>query len=145
MRILQITPQMPYPPDSGGRVGILNSIVYLSRIHDITLLSFCTHETERYSDDLKTYCRDVIAVRHPSGGSYWAMAANLFSPMPYTIARFRSVEMMSRVKQLVESGAFDVVHVDHLHMAQYIHGVPNEIPTVLREHNVESVIMRRFS
>ena len=145
MRILQITPQMPYPPDSGGRVGILNSIIYLSRIHDITLLSFCTDETVQYVDDLKRFCRDVITVRHPSGSSYWDMAANLFSSMPYTIVRFRSAEMMNRVKELVGSGAFDLVHIDHLHMAQYVHGVPNEMPTVLREHNVESVIMRRFS
>ena len=145
MRVLQITPQLPYPPDSGGRVGIFNSIKYGSRYHEITLLTFVSEDCKRHIQDLKNYCNDVVTVSHDTGNSYLAMVANLVSNRPYPIAKFASPTMFEEVRKLKASRRFDVVHVDHLHMAQYQRVIGQSIPTVLRQHNVESVIMQRYA
>ncbi len=144
MHILQITPQLPFPPDSGGRSGIFNFVQYLSRKHTITLLSFVTEETAGHVTGLTPYC-DVVPVRHTAGYSYPAMFQNLASKLPYAIEKYQSSDMMGAIRSIVRSGNIDLVHIDHLHMAQYIDALPDGLPVVLREHNVESVIMRRYS
>ena len=145
MHILQLTPQFPFPPDSGGRVGIFNSLKYLSRRHSITLLSFVTGETGHYVSNLEPYCDRIVTVRHPTGSSIPGMLKNVVSPRPYTIDKFAAAEMAKQVRQCTEAGQVDLVHIDHLHMAQYVHALPPGLPVILREHNVESVIMRRFA
>ena len=144
MHILQIAPQLPFPPDSGGRSGIFNFVQYFSRKHTITLLSFVTEKTEGYVNSLTPYC-DVVPVRHTKGNSYPAMLRNLASKLPYAIEKYQSSDMVEEIRSIAGSGDIDLVHIDHLHMAQYIDALPDGLPVVLREHNVESVIMRRYS
>ncbi|MBI4551837.1 MAG: hypothetical protein HY710_06175, partial [Candidatus Latescibacteria bacterium] len=145
MQILQLTPQLPFPPDSGGRMGIFNSIKYTSRRHSVTVLSFVTGQTASYARQLEQSCARVVTVPAAPTMPVVAIALNLFSSTPYTITKFQSPEMARQVRQLSESGRFDLVHIDHLHMAQYVRHLPTDLPAVLREHNVESVIMRRFA
>ncbi|SVD52589.1 uncharacterized protein METZ01_LOCUS405443, partial [marine metagenome] len=144
MHILQITPQLPFPPDSGGRTGIFNFVQYFSRKHTITLLSFVTEKTECHVTGLTPYC-DVVPVRHTAGNSYPAMLRNLAFKLPYAIEKYQSSDMIGEIRNIADSGGIDLVHIDHLHMAQYIDALPDSLPVVLREHNVESVIMRRYS
>ena len=89
MHILQITPQLPFPPDSGGRSGIFNFVQYLSRKHTITLLSFVTEKTAGHVAGLTPYCH-VVPVRHTAGNSYPAMFRNLASKLPYAIEKYQS-------------------------------------------------------
>lgn len=145
MRILQITPQLPYPPDSGGRVAIFNSLQYLSRWHTVTLLSFTVEQSAPYARELERYCAQVVTVPYRPVGRRIGMMRTLLVAVPYTIAKFRSIEMVRQVERLAVSGQFDLVHIDHLHMAQYARHLPANVPVVLREHNVESVIMDRFA
>jgi glycosyltransferase involved in cell wall biosynthesis len=61
------------------------------------------------------------------------------------MTRFYADAMMSEIRRITRSGGIDLAHIDHLHMAQYIEALPAALPAVLREHNVESTIMRRFA
>ena len=125
-------------------MGIFNFLKYLSRTHTTTLLSFVTEETEGHVTGLAPYC-DLVPVRHTGGNSYPAMLRNLASKLPYAIEKYQSVDMMNEIRSIAGSGDIDLVHVDHLHMAQYVDALPDGLPVVLREHNVDSVIMRRYS
>jgi sugar transferase (PEP-CTERM/EpsH1 system associated) len=145
MRILQITPQLPYPPDSGGRVGIYNILKHLARRHTMTLVSFVTEETEGYVSELSGFCDRIITVRRRAGKDRMRLLTNLFSTAPYTIAKFHSGEMRRRLRETMVSLRVDLAHIDHLHMAQYVDALPADMPVVLREHNVESRIMSRFA
>ncbi len=145
MHILQISPQLPYPPDSGGRVAIYNILKHLSRQHDMTLATFVTEETEPYISALEPYCRRIIAVKHRTATTKTAMLLNMFTSMPYTISKYYSPEMAEQIAKAVHEDEVDLVHIDHLHMAQYVGALPQTMPAVLREHNVESTIMRRFA
>jgi len=57
MKILQLTPRIPYPPDDGGKIGVFGIIKYLSlRGHDITLLSIVSNQNDDTSG-LRKYCK----------------------------------------------------------------------------------------
>ncbi|MFQ5797957.1 MAG: glycosyltransferase, partial [Bacteroidota bacterium] len=145
MRILQIAPQIPYPLSDGGKVGIFNITKYLAlRGHKITLLAF---DRDGLVDvtPLQTFC-ELVTIRRSSENSKVGAFFNLFSSTPYNISKYRSRKFHAALSKLLACRRFDVVHVDHLHMAHY--GVlcksVADLPFVLREHNVESAIMERF-
>lgn len=145
MHILQITPQYPYPPDSGGRVSIYNYIRYISRHHKITLLSFVNEEAIPHIHGLEAYCENIYTVPVRVGTSMFSMLKNVVSSLPYTMEKFASDEMRETVRRVTASNGIDLVQIDHLHMAQYIEDIPSDLPVILREQNVETTIMKRLS
>jgi len=146
LKILQLVPQVPYPLSVGGKVGIFNITKHLAmRGHRITMLAFDT-DSPVETKPLEQYC-ELITVPHSNKNSSFRAFVNLFSKLPYNISKYQSPKFQSRLCQLLKERRFDIVHVDHLHMAQYGTFSKGKInmPIVLREHNVESVIMERFA
>lgn len=143
MNILQITPVFPYPPESGTRVELFNSIKYLSNKHSITLLSFAEEIKENDIAVLKPYCADIVVIPNNIQDSFGGLLKNLFTAIPYNISKYISKSMVEAVRKQTRSKSFDLVRIDGLHIAYYKNFI-KDIPAVLREHNVESLIMQRF-
>jgi len=144
MRILQLTPRIPYPPDDGGKIGIFGITKYLAlRGHEITLLSIAPSQCSDLSG-LRKYCKVETVVMN-TANSYLGMLFNLFSKTPYTISKYHGKLVLNKLKDLLQRNRFDIVHVDHLHMAYYGKFIKEKfnLPVVLREHNVESTIWER--
>jgi len=145
MRILQLTPRIPYPPDDGGKIGIFGITKYLAlRGHEITLLSITSNQNSDLSG-LSEYCKVETVVMN-TANSYLGMLFNLFSKTPYTISKYHGRAVLNKLKDLLQKNRFDIVHVDHLHMAYYGKFIKEKfgLPVVLREHNVESSIWERY-
>lgn len=145
MRILQITPQVPYPPDSGGRAANYHILKGLAQRHTMTLITFVTDETASYVAALQPYCERIIPIQGRTAYTAWGMLSSLFSTRPYTIVKFFSEDMQRAVREIGYSGVIDLAHIDQLHMAQYVHALPPELPVALRQQNIESVVMRRYA
>jgi len=146
LRILQISPQVPLPLSDGGKVAIFNTTKYLARRgHELTMLAFHLDRSVN-PDPMREYCQ-LIAVPHSNKDSLYRAGKNLFTAVPYGISKYRSPIMLAKLENLLASRTFDVVHVDHLHMAHYgVHAKRSKgLPVLLREHNVESTIVERFA
>ncbi len=145
MNILQIVPQIPYPLDSGARIGIFNITKHLSlRGHSIIMVAL-VNETFVKHRELEEYC-DLILIHKDTRNHIIGMLGNLFSKVPYTISKYYSLYVLQRLKEIVKNTKIDIIHVDHLHMALYGKLLEEEfkIPITLRQHNVEHVIWERF-
>jgi glycosyltransferase involved in cell wall biosynthesis len=146
VKILQIAPQVPYPPSDGGKVGIYNITRHLAALgHEVTLFAFDRAPGVEYGP-LSEFC-DLRRVTHSTRNSPWGALLNIFSDLPYTISKYRSENLEQQLVNFVEQHRPDVVHVDHLHMAGYGARLRERfgLPVVLREHNIESVIVERFA
>ena len=144
LRILQIAPRYPYPPKDGGRIGIYNITKSVAaRGHDVHFACFGMEDSDL--SGMQDFC-SVYLVPHDTENSMFGMLANLPSSWPYTISKYRSAAMVGLLQQLTGEHSFDVVHVDHAHMAPYGALLKRErgLPYVLREHNFETTIYRRF-
>lgn len=88
----------------------------------------------------------VIRVRHNTLNSVFGAFINLAGSLPYNISKYQSKAMMSQLRLLATEDRFDIVHIDHLHMAEYGVMLRKEfdLPIVLREHNIESTIVERY-
>lgn len=146
MRILQLSPQVPYPLSVGGKVGIFNITKHIAlRGHEVTLLAYDVDEPVETAA-LEDHC-ELVKVPHSNRNSLLGATLNLLSDTPYNISKYHSAKYHRALRTLLERRKFDIVHVDHLHMAHYGMFCRQHagLPIVLREHNVESVIMERFA
>ena len=143
MRILIITPRIPYPLHSGADIVTFNTIKYLSRRgHKFTLLSIMDGAPSHY-DELKRWC-EVHTILKNTNNSIWGAILNLFSKTPYTISKYQTPKLGSKIKKIIERKKIDIVHIEHLHMAYYRSFIRQGLPVFLRMHNVETTIMERF-
>src|SRR5215831_9334673 len=146
MRILWIKTELLHPLDKGGRIRSYQMLRSLSRQHHVTYL--CLDDGLAASDALeraREYAQEVVVVpfRAPakmSLGFFAALLRNLFSPLPYVIARYRSPQLRKEVRRL--SASTDLIISDFLSPSL---NVPDGLsaPTVLFQHNVEATIWQR--
>jgi glycosyltransferase involved in cell wall biosynthesis len=149
VKILQLTPRMPWPLTDGGAIGILNITKSLAELgHEITLVTYplgTEQETAEGIRALSVYANVVVSPRVlPSRAS--TLLRTTFRGA-YPIERRMMPEMYDILKELVRNTKFDIVHVDHAHMGRYGLWLKQkfELSIILREHNFESLIYERFA
>jgi sugar transferase (PEP-CTERM/EpsH1 system associated) len=147
MRLLWIKTELLHPVDKGGRIRTYQMLRALSRRHHVTYL--CLDDGLAASDAIeraREYAQEVVVVpfrpaAKRSVAFFVDLLRNLFSPLPYAIARYRSPELRERIRQL--AGAADLIVCDFLTPSLNVpEGLPP--PAVLFEHNVEAMIWQRY-
>ncbi len=135
MKVLNITPYPPYPPQAGGRIRMWEQIKYLGARHRLTVVTFIFSDEERAIHNiLKEYCEDVVLVDCKES------IVPEDSMTPELVYVYDTKEMRSTLARL-RSRHFDVALVEHIFMAQYYRYLGDCL--VLQEHNIESEVLRR--
>jgi glycosyltransferase involved in cell wall biosynthesis len=148
LRILWLKTELLHPVDKGGKIRTYHMLKELKREHHVTYLTLddgsgAPDAVERASE----YCHDLVRVPHRarakfSAGFYVELAANLVSPLPYFMKKYKSAEMRREIARLVATDEFDVLVCDFLQPGV---NLPPRLPlaTVLFQHNVEAMIWKR--
>jgi len=148
LRILWLKTELLHPVDKGGKIRTFHMLKELKREHHVTYLTLddgsgAPDAVERASE----YCHELVRVEHRtrakfSAGFYGELAANLVSPLPYFMKKYKSAGMRSEIARLVASDRFDVLVCDFLQPSV---NVPPRLslPTLLFQHNVEAMIWKR--
>ena len=126
MKLLFISPRIPYPPNKGDRVRSSHELqAFIERGHEVHLLAFADDMNDlNYRVDLGRMCAtvEIIPLRR-----VWAVAralVNLALLRPLLRGYFASRKMRRLVKRAVSDNDFDAVFVCSAPMAQY---VPREL------------------
>ena len=131
MRILFIVPYIP----SLIRVRSYNLIRTLASLgHDVHLVALQPPE-DRYAsvEKLRDFCAQVDVFRLSRGRTLWNAATALPGALPLQAAYSHQPQAIRHLRQLVDSGRFDVVHVEHLRgavLAEGLNGVPRIFDSV---------------
>ncbi|MHA1251120.1 MAG: glycosyltransferase family 4 protein [Candidatus Helarchaeota archaeon] len=144
MRILILTPQLPFPPDNGAKIREFYLLKHLSDKYNITLFSFIKSSKEiNFVQKLEKYCNRVETVvikRHSKlyhlPGIFWYLIR--FEPPENKF--FFSKEMQRKIMRIIKKEHFDIVQIEHSIMAPYVKifdGL-NHLKMILTLHNVES-------
>ena len=150
MNILWLKTELLHPVNRGGRIRTFNMLRALRQSHRITYLTLDDGTGDRDAATLASeYCDelDVVPFQTTPKDSlrlYGDLLVNLFSRLPYAMAKYSSVEMRRRVERRVAEGGYDVLVCDFLAPSL---NVPRELscPTVLFQHNVEAAIWERHT
>ncbi len=145
MKILFISPLLPYPLIDGGRKGIYYPIKYLSgKGHQIHLA--CLSETidDVAIHEMNKYCTPHV-VKNSKKRTIYGLLKSFFNIEPYLLTRFHNENLFFKILKLLKEN-FDIVVVEGLHMAYYGLKIKQQIdiPTVIRLHNSESLIIKRY-
>ncbi len=143
MKILFISPRLPFPLDTGGKIRTFNILKQLAKKNIVHLVSFSFEPNDRdYIADFEKLGVEVNLVPMEEPTVLQKISVVLLNPIPYSINKYNTLFMRQAIEDLCKTQSFDAVHVDHLHMAHYTDLCKN-IPCFLDEHNVEYRILER--
>ncbi|HOJ17068.1 MAG TPA: glycosyltransferase family 4 protein [Ignavibacteriaceae bacterium] len=148
MKILQISPHLGVPPNTGANISVFGITKYLSLLgHEIDFVSYRKNfNLESTLKDLRPYC-DPTILDIQTGNNVISAIFNVFSHVPYNVSKYINRDLREFIIKYFKNNKPDIIHIDHLHMAWIVDDIREltNAPIVLREHNVETNIMKRFS
>ena len=146
MKILMLTPYLPYPLMTGGQTRSYNLIKRLSALgHRITL--FCLvkgNEERKYVGELEKFCSEVKVFKRPE--KPWS-AGNIlrtgFSFYPFLVIRNWAKGEQSAIEKKLNLEKFDLIHAETFYVMPHI--PQTNIPILLVEQTIEYLVYRHFA
>ena len=139
MKILMLTPYLPYPPSEGGQVRSYKLIKLLSKKHEITLVCFSRqHNTKAQIDHMKQFCKKVLVIER---GKTWTLSNILrtgFSLYPFLVSIYYSPKIKQVLQEELNTGNYDLIHAEMSYTLPYL--PEHKLPVIL----VEQTIMSRI-
>jgi len=148
MRFLWLKSELLHPLDKGGKIRTYQMLKHLRAEHEVTYLSLAAPALSgREKQQAEEYCHRLVPIPYlecnkSSARFYTQIVANLGSPLPYAIEKYRSRQMRREIERELRSSSYDVVVCDFLVPSINLPHTGNT-PALLFQHNVESVIWRR--
>jgi len=150
MKILVLSPLVPWPLHGGNLVRIYGILQELSRHgHEIVLLAGNEGPPLLADHPVRILCRDVQLYPRSSSAKreqpIVAALTSALSPQPYTVAKFGGRVVRENIRRILEEGQFDMILANFAFMA---YAVPREYaqrtPIVLDEHESEGLLWRQY-
>jgi glycosyltransferase involved in cell wall biosynthesis len=148
IKVLQLSPQFPFPADDGGKIGISSILkCFAAKGFDVDFVSFISEkvhpldivEAEKYAN--------VFFIEHSTKNTAKRIFHSLFSRTSLYISKHINPNVQQQLKQIIGNNHYDFVHADHSSMCLlglYAKSLTNA-PLGLRLHNVEHKIWERYA
>ncbi|NCN06402.1 MAG: glycosyltransferase [Candidatus Pacebacteria bacterium] len=137
MKILMLTPYLPYPLLSGGQIRTYNLLKQLSEKHQVTLFSLIkdTEETKHIPELLK-FCEDVrVFRRSKTPFTLRNIAKTAISTHPFLVVRNYVAEVTQAIEQELKRTKFDLLHAETFYMMPHL--PQTKTPIILVEQTIE--------
>jgi glycosyltransferase involved in cell wall biosynthesis len=147
LKILHISPRVPFPPTDGGAIGIYNIVTGAAKAgHDVHLLSVNTPK-HLQPDDVVPHLAFQKNVFIDTSLSAMKALSNFFKNIPYNVDRFVSDDFSKVLIEMLEKNSYDIVQIEGAYVAWYVDLVKKyaKCPVVVRAHNIEYVIWERLA
>lgn len=127
MRVLFVSPFLPYPPTAGGHAQIWGWMKRLAPRHELAFVGFFEREQEAENvPEVERRCALTRArLRKPTPHAYWS-----FAQLPRAVREYFSLALAEDLRQTCAAFRPNVVQFLSPHMAQY-HRYLNGAPAVV--------------
>lgn len=148
LRILLLTPQLPYPPMQGTSLRNWHILRGLGETAEVSLLSFTegTEPAGHIPEPLRATCAVVQTVPAPVRSRVRRLSQLASTSEPDLALRLESPAFATALGRLLQTQRFDVVQIEGLELARYMAVVRDKQPAakiVLDCHNAETELQRR--
>jgi polysaccharide biosynthesis protein PslH len=148
VKILWVKPGKLLPLDTGGKLRTYNILRHLASTHELTYLSYYGGERdEAYEREVLAQLPGTVPVHTSKQASahfarYFDYLRRLPSHAPYAVSQFAAPQVQELLRGWIPQRRFDVAVCDFLSSTL---NFPDRLatPTVLFQHNVESVLWQR--
>src|SRR5262245_38428254 len=147
MKILWVNSGFLHPTTKGGHIRTLETLRQLHKRHEIHFVAFedsahpeGVERSREYSTRAYPIPKRIPVRRSPAFAGQ--LVANLLSPIPLPVSRYRSTAMAAAIRQLRDQELFDAVVCDFLFPSANFDRLDG---CVLFEHNLETAIWERHA
>jgi glycosyltransferase involved in cell wall biosynthesis len=141
---------MPFPPSDGG-AQLMHFTTKALLANNIDVKTLAINPTRNFIN-VETLPREYVsstkfeAVKINTKINLLNLFLNLFKKESYFIERFFSKEFEHKLKSILESESYDIVHLEHLYLCKYIDAIRevSDARILLRPQNVEFIIWERY-
>lgn len=149
MKLLFLTPQLPYPPRQGATIRNFNLLAQLAQRHSIDLITFLAPGEELRDDNLlHRLCQRIGALPQPQRATNQRVRDTFLSPLPDMALRLESGAMHEKVQRWTQETAYNIVQIEGIEMAQYGRDVAQRAGQqpariIFDNHNCEYLLQQR--
>ncbi len=146
MKVLMLTPYLPYPLLTGGQTRSYNLIKRLSALgHEIILLSLVKSSKERaYLQELERFCKEVhVFDRSEKPWTLNNILRTGFSFYPFLVVRNWAKEEKTAILEMITKEKFDLIHAETFYVMPHI--PETKIPILLVEQTIEHLVYQHFA
>ncbi len=147
MRILQLTPQFPFPPDDGGRIGIANIYYqFLEQGNEVEMVCMSRFTIEKSQIEKYRKNGNISIIQMDTKNTKFRVFSHFLKNKSLYIEKQYSPSLADKIEKLVDIYSIDVIHADHSNMVRVALELSTKykIPVGLRLHNIEYLIWKRF-
>lgn len=143
MKILMLTPYLPYPPSSGGQVRSYNLLKQLSKKHEISLFCYIRSEEEKkFIPQLEKYCKKIkVFKRRPAWNPLNVVLAGL-TPLPFLVCIYLSLTFRKAINDELKHNKYDLIHSETFYVMTNI--PKTGLPIILVEQTIEYLVYQHF-
>jgi glycosyltransferase involved in cell wall biosynthesis len=143
-KLLFITPELPYPAQSGGKLKSLKLLEALAERYEVTLVSPLKEEDAHYRHAFEERSPCVQHIHRPvtlkrSAGN---LLSSYFRGVPLNVYRSYDAALSQQVRQLATE--YDVIFLDHYEVSAYLPQSYRGI-VVYHAHNAYHQIWNRYA
>lgn len=149
MKVLLLTPQLPYPPHQGTSLRNFHIIRGLAQVCELSLLSFLEagqSVAAAQMGPLAELCQQIETVPVPQRTTGKRLQQLLATRRPDMAHRLFIPAFNVRLLQMLQAENYDIVQIEGIELARYLpvirHGSPRS-KIVFDDHNAETELQRR--
>lgn len=149
MKVLMLTPQLPYPPHQGTSLRNFHIIRGLAQACQVSLLSFLEPGQSTNANEIRPLaelCQHIETVPVPPRTTSKRLQQLLMTRRPDMAHRLFSQAFNVRLLQMLQEDTFDIVQIEGIELARYLPVVRQGSPgskVLFDDHNAETELQRR--
>ncbi|RZJ82099.1 MAG: glycosyltransferase [Flavobacterium sp.] len=151
MKLLMLSHQVPFPPNSGYPIVVYNTIKGLLKLGvEVTLFSINPHKEKVDVDDIYDPIFEQVDFHSYSIDTevnIWGAFFNIFSNQSYNVSRFFDDEAAKVLENILREKDFDVIQFEGIYVVPYLETIKehSKAKLVYRAHNIAFDVWERLA
>ena len=145
MRILMLSPTLPWPLNTGEKIRIHHLLRELSSTNEVSLVTLVNQPEMGQIDAIRPYCSALEVVQVQKSRRAAILQASL-SLQPYRAVKLQSAQFHTIVNRVAERATFDLIWVNILEMLGYVGPqLAAGATVVLDQQNADELVWERYA
>lgn len=145
MKVLIITPRIPYPPHRGDKLKIFNISKQLKKNHTVHILTFYRNNADlKLADHIRAQGIEVTLVRLTILNSILNFILAFFTIVPFQVSWYKSTNMKFEILNLLKKNKYDIIYYHLIRSAQFLLPESKNIINILDYTDAVSLYLTRM-
>src|SRR5438132_657381 len=144
LRILIVTPSLPYPLIWGFGIRVYQMIKYLAQRHDVSVLAYAGPNDQDSIAALRqtgAKIHAIIRAEASTASKRQAQLTSILSPASFQWQSLESTAMQEAISRVLVAEQFDIIQVESSQMSGFEFN--SAAPLLVDEHNIEYELLYR--